>query len=155
MLKMQIDLTSMARRWYNVIKRRCFNVKIRRPHDAKQFTLKRRCENVENANRSDVDCKTFFTTSLNDVDFMSKLDVNQTSIILRQNIFLKMMKRQIELTSIPGHSYNVHSVIESRAVTRTLIGGVNIRIYSCSARQISFQIDQLELGLKKYSSGRT
>ena len=64
-----------------------------------------------------------FTTPLNDVDFMSKLDVNQTSIILRQNNVLKMMKRQIELTSIPGHSYNVHSVIESRAVTRTLIGG--------------------------------
>ena len=54
---------------------------------------------------------------------MSILDVNLTSLILRQNNFLKMMKRQIELTSIPGHSYNVHSVIESRAVTRTLIGG--------------------------------
>ena len=51
MLKMQIDLTSMARRCYNVIKRRCFNVKIRRPHYTKTFTLKRRCENVENANR--------------------------------------------------------------------------------------------------------
>ena len=55
---MQIDLTSIARRCYNVIKRRCFNIKIRRPHDAKKFTLKRRRKNVENANRSDVDCKT-------------------------------------------------------------------------------------------------
>ena len=58
MLKMQIDLTSIARRCYNVIKQRCFKVKIRRPHDVKKFTLKRRCEHVENANRSDVDCKT-------------------------------------------------------------------------------------------------
>ena len=58
MLKMQIDLTSMARRCYNVIKRRCFNVKIRRPPEVKKFTLTRRCKNVENANRSDVDCKT-------------------------------------------------------------------------------------------------
>ena len=61
------------------------------------------------------------------------------------------MKRQIELTSIPGHSYNVDSVIESRAVTRTLIGGGGcIFIYSCSARQISFQIDQFEFDWKKY-----
>ena len=58
MLKMQIVLTSIARRWYNVIKRRCFNVKIRRPSDVKKLTLKRRCKNVENANRSDVDGKT-------------------------------------------------------------------------------------------------
>ena len=63
---------------------------------------------------------------------MSILDVNLTSIILRQNNFLKMMKRQIELTSIPGHSYNVHSVIESRAVTGTLIGGGGGGVYSYS-----------------------
>ena len=194
MLKMQIVLTSIARRWYNVMKRRCVNVKIRRPSDVKKVTLKRRCKNVENAHRSDVDCKTLLqrhettscqrqnttsiwrqkiyvettlwkcwkcksiwrrlqdvvTTSLNDVDFMSILDVNLTSIILRQNNFWKMMKRQIELTSIPGHSYNVHSVIESRAVTRTLIGRGCIFIYSCSARQISFQIDQFEFDWKKY-----
>ena len=109
MLKMQIDLTSIARRCYNVIKRRWF---------------------------------------------MSILDVNLTSIILRQNNSWKMMKRQIELTSIPGHSYNVHSVIESRAVTRTLIGGGGGGgckfIYSCSARQISFRIDQFEFDWKKY-----
>ena len=87
---------------------------------------------------------------------MSKLDVNLTSVILRQNNFLKLIKRQIELTSIPGHSHNVHRVIESRAVTGTLIGGGGcIFIYSCSARQISFQIDQFEFDLKKYSSGRT
>ena len=54
---------------------------------------------------------------------MSKFDVNLTSIILRQNNILNMMKMQVELTSIPGHSYNVHSLLESRAVTRTLIGG--------------------------------
>ena len=60
-----------------------------------------------------------------------------------------MMKMQIELTSISGHSCNVHSVTESRAVTRTLIGGGGIFIYSCSARQISFQIDQFEFDLKK------
>ena len=41
-----------------LIARRCFNVKIRRPSDIEQITLKRRCEHVENANRSDVDCKT-------------------------------------------------------------------------------------------------
>ena len=58
MLKMKIDLTSMARRCYNVIKRRFCNVKIRRSSDVKKFTLKRRCENVENTNRSDVDGKT-------------------------------------------------------------------------------------------------
>ena len=58
MLKMQIDLTSIARRCYNVIKQRCFNVKIRRPSDVKKFTMKRRYKNVENANRSDVDGKT-------------------------------------------------------------------------------------------------
>ena len=63
---MQIVLTSIARRWYNVIKRRCFNVKIVDMHlrtytnaifiydvhlTSKTLTLKRRCKNVENANR--------------------------------------------------------------------------------------------------------
>ena len=43
---------------------------------------------------------------------MSKLDVNVTLIILRQNSFLRMMKMQIDLTSIPGHSCNVHSDME-------------------------------------------
>ena len=43
-----------------------------------------------------------------------------------------------------------------RAVARTLIGGGGcIFIYSCFARQISFQIDQFEFDLKRNSSGRT
>ena len=71
MLKMQIDLTSIARRCYKVMKRR-FNVKIRRPSDVKKFTLKRRCKNVENANRSDVDCKTL-------------LQRHETTLCQRQN----------------------------------------------------------------------
>ena len=43
-----------------------------------------------------------------------------------------------------------------RDVTRTLIGrGVYIFIYSCFARQISFQIEKFEFDLKRNSSGRT
>ena len=37
---------------------------------------------------------------------------------------------------------------------RTLIG-VCIFIYSCSAQQMSFQIDEFEFDLKRNSSGRT
>ena len=43
--------------------------------------------------------------------------------------------------------------LSSRAVTRTLIGGGGcIFIDSCSARLISFQIDQFEFDLKRNSS---
>ena len=46
-------------------------------------------------------------------------------------------------------------LLTSRAVARMLIGGGCIFIYSCFARQISFQIDQFEFDLKRNSSGRT
>ena len=49
-------------------------------------------------------------------------------------------------------SYTIR--ILARDVTRTLIGGC-IFIYSCSARRISFQIDQFEFDVKRNSSGRT
>ena len=45
-------------------------------------------------------------------------------------------------------------MLADRDVTRTLIGGY-IFIYPCSARRVSFQIDQFEFDLKRYSSGRT
>ena len=47
--------------------------------------------------------------------------------------------------------------LAARAVARTLIGGGGgcIFIYSCFARQISFQIDEFEFDLKRNSSGRT
>ena len=52
---------------------------------------------------------------------------------------------------------NKFNVSDIRAVARTLIGGGGgcILIYSCFARQISFQIDQFEFDLKRNSSGRT
>ena len=50
---------------------------------------------------------------------------------------------------------NIAPFLSSRAVTRTLIGGEGgegcIFIDSCSARQISFQIDQFEFDLKRNS----
>ena len=48
--------------------------------------------------------------------------------------------------------------VEVRDVTRTSIGGGGggcIFIYSCSARRVSFQIDQFEFDLKRKLSGRT
>ena len=58
------------------------------------------------------------------------------------------MKMQVELTSIPGHSYNVHSLLESRAVTRTLIGGGgDVFIYSCSVLPDRFLFKLINLNL--------
>ena len=63
-------------------------------------------------------------------------------------------KMQRKLCFYKGNHFII--IFVARAVARTLIGGGGcIFIYSCFARQISFQIDQFEFDLKRNSSGRT
>ena len=63
-------------------------------------------------------------------------------------LFKKIQKRNRSKTYRCFIEYFCQQIQVNKDVARTLIGGC-IFIYSCSARRVSFQIDQSELELKR------
>ena len=70
---MQIDLTSIARRCYNVVKQRCFNAEISRQFDVENLTR----NNVVKMLKMQIDLTSIVkSTSLNDVKIARHSDVD-------------------------------------------------------------------------------